>query len=103
VPSGHPGRWQLVFKARARLPLERLRSLSTEDKGLVVDLSAEFEAVGWRSIRRIPWAEHQQPPDPIPDEGADPPAEFYATRLGNLSIRLSQQAGAETPPGGAGS
>jgi glycosyltransferase involved in cell wall biosynthesis len=82
VPTGDGDRWRLVFEVTARLSAEDLAGLPGAAGATIVDISAEVDALGRRSIRRLP----------VPDDAQVLPTvqgvTLYPTRLGNLSAKL---------------
>lgn len=98
VPSGQ-GLWKIVYDGEARVPLRVLRSLSDGPGRYIVDLSAELEAVGWRSTRRLPVPPPQRDGEPFPDQSDKGAVSFYTTKMGNLSIRCHPEVAPGTSAG----
>jgi glycosyltransferase involved in cell wall biosynthesis len=75
----------LVSRCRAVVPVDQLPGVEVEGLRSLVDFSSELDALGWRSVRRLPapagWQEQRLPADP----GL---ARVYATNKGNLSLEL---------------
>lgn len=92
VPHGYGGRWRLVFEATARLTPEDLVGLPGAPGPTVVDVSAELDALGRRSIRRLP------APDDHPSLPSTDGVVLYATRLGNLSVKIDSSGAAVRTP-----
>ncbi|SDS66223.1 Glycosyltransferase involved in cell wall bisynthesis [Friedmanniella luteola] len=82
---------RLVFSGVARLDGEELRALPGATGPVVVDVSAELDALGRRVTRRV-----AVPAQGVPARPATGP-ELYTTQLGNLSIRV-RATGADLRP-----
>jgi hypothetical protein len=80
----------------AHLPLDDLLRLSPHAGSFVVDLNVELGVLGWRSNRRL--IAPAELSEAVPFAEDPQRAAFYATNMGNLSLRLTRPAALSPRP-----